>query len=329
MDLVGAVADRTVMVTGATSGLGLAAAHGFARAGARLHIVARDPHRAEEARASIIERSGNENVHMHLADLSRPGQVRALADTFERHHGLLDILVNNAGVLPTERQRTPEGFELAFATNVLSPFLLTNLLVPALSRARPSRIITVTSGGMYTRRLDVEDLQLERREFDGPTFYAHTKRAEVILTELWAERLASLGITAHAMHPGWADTPGLASSMPRFHRLIRPLLRDAQQGADTILWLAAASEPADRPGELWHDRAWRPKHRVPWTRESAGERDRLWNELVRASGLSEQSLAEAEDAAPPQSVPTNVDYPTTHPPRNVREGEPWPAIAQQ
>ena len=109
MDLVGAVADRTVMVTGATSGLGLAAAHGFARAGARLHIVARDPHRAEEARASIIERSGNENVHMHLADLSRPGQVRALADTFERHHGLLDILVNNAGVLHPERRAHPGG----------------------------------------------------------------------------------------------------------------------------------------------------------------------------------------------------------------------------
>ena len=299
------------MVTGATSGLGFAAAHGFAGAGARLHIVARDPHRGEKARESIIDRSGNQNVQVHLADLSRPSQVRALADAFELHHGRLDVLVNNAGVLPTERKHTPEGFELAFATNLLGPFLLTNLLTPALSRARPSRIITVTSGGMYTRRLDIEDLQLEGREFDGPTFYAHTKRAEVILTELWAKRLASFGITAHAMHPGWADTPGLASSLPRFHRLIRPLLRDAQQGADTILWLAAASEPAAHPGELWHDRALRPKHRVPWTRESASEKEALWSELARVSGWSEQSLAEADRAAHPRSAPPTSVEPTT------------------
>ena len=124
------------------------------------------------------------------------------------------MLVNNAGVLPSGASGTADGVELTFATNVLGPFLLTSLLLPALRVGRPSRVITVSSGGMYTARLDAGDPQLERREFDGPRFYAHTKRAEVVLNRAWSERHAGDGIAFHAMHPGWADTAGLRSSLP-------------------------------------------------------------------------------------------------------------------
>jgi NAD(P)-dependent dehydrogenase (short-subunit alcohol dehydrogenase family) len=138
---------------------------------------------------------------------------------------------------------------------------------------------------MYTRKLDVEDLQSTRGDFDGPAAYARTKRAEVVLTEMLAERLAGTGVVVHAMHPGWADTPGVQSSLPRFHALTRPLLRTPAQGADTIVWLGAAAAPAQSSGGFWHDRRERPTHRVPWTRESPADRDALWAACEQLSGL--------------------------------------------
>jgi hypothetical protein len=145
---------------------------------------------------------------------------------------------------------------------------------------------------MYSQRLDADDLQLAGRDYDPPAFYAHTKRCEVILTELWAERLRGTGVTAHSMHPGWADTPGVQSSLPRFRKLTRPLLRDADQGADTIFWLASAPEPASNPGLFWHDREPRTLHRVPWTREAPADRERLWNECERLTGTADAVASE-------------------------------------
>jgi dehydrogenase/reductase SDR family protein 12 len=212
--------------------------------------------------------------------------VRRFAAAFQERVRALDVLVNNAGVLTLRRERTSTGLELTFATNVLGPFLLTELLLPKLRAAAPSRVITVSSGGMYTARLDVNDPQLDRREFDGPAFYAHTKRAEVVLNGLWAQRHAADGVAFHAMHPGWADTGGLRSSLPRFHRLMRPLLRDSRQGADTIVWLATARALEPPSGGFWQDRAPRPEHRLPRTRETRPERERFWTYCERLSGIA-------------------------------------------
>ena len=137
---------------------------------------------------------------------------------------------------------------------------------------------------MYARGIDIADLQSEQGDFDGPAVYARAKRAQVILSELWAERLSGTGVVVHAMHPGWADTPGLRSSLPRFHALARPFLRTAEDGADTTLWLGAADGPARTTGSFWHDRAIRPTHRVPWTKESAEDRAQLWRTCVELSG---------------------------------------------
>jgi len=183
------------------------------------------------------------------------------------------VLVNNAGVLTQERELSADGIELTLATNVIGPFLLTELLIPALERSAPSRIVNVSSGGMYTQKLQADDLQSEQEDFDGPTVYARTKRAEVILTAMWAGRLAATGITVHAVHPGSADTPEVRSSLPRFYRVTRPLLRSPNQGADTILWLGAAAEPAQSSGGFWHNRRRRPTHLLPGPekpRRSAG-----------------------------------------------------------
>jgi len=274
---------RVVLVTGATSGIGRAAAEGFARLGASVKMLARDPRRAERARAEIVARSGNVGVEVELCDLSDLAAVREFAARFSAQASRLDVLVNNAGVLTGERVLTTDGIELTLATNVLGPFVLTNMLTGLLEHSAPSRVINVSSGGMYTQRLHVDDLQMTGEEFDGTVAYARTKRIEVVLTELWAERLRDTGVVVHAMHPGWVDTPGLAASLPRFHRLTSPLLRTPQQGADTIVWLGAASEPGHSSGRFWHDRRARPANRVPWTKESAEERGRLWLECERLS----------------------------------------------
>ncbi len=276
-----------MLVTGATSGLGRAAAEGFAGLGASVRLLVRSAERGAAAREEIVAATGNEDVAIGLADLSDLASVRAYAERFAADEPRLDVLVNNAGFLPAERALSPDGIELTFATNVLGPFLLTNLLIPLLRASAPARIISVSSGGMYTERIDVDDLETERRDFDGPAVYARTKRAQVILTEQWAARLAGTGVVAHAMHPGWADTPGVQTSLPTFRRVTRPLLRTPQEGADTIVWLGAAPEPAQSTGGFWHDRRERPTHRVPWTKESAADRERLWAACVRMSGWTD------------------------------------------
>lgn len=281
---------RSVLLTGASSGIGEAACVDLAGAGARVHMVVRNRAKGEESLARVRAASGSDALELHECDVSSLASVRAFADGFAASGAPLHVLVNNAGVLPPERAHTGEGVELTFATNVLGPFLLTALLLPLLRRSAPARVINVASGGMYTQRLDCDDPQLERREFDGSRFYAHTKRAEVALTEEWAERTKGEGVVFHSMHPGWVATPGVESSLPRFNRVMGPLLRDPRQGAETIVWLAGAAEPAASSGDFWHDRRTRPKHRVPWTREDARDRRRFFEYCDRLSGARTASV---------------------------------------
>jgi dehydrogenase/reductase SDR family protein 12 len=272
---------QVCLVTGATSGLGLVTAEGLARLGAAVYMLARNEGKGKWVREGIIRRTGNENVHLEIADLGSLASVRDFAARFLDRERRLDVLINNAGVLLSERELSVDGFELSFATNVLGPFLLTTLLIPLLEAGAPSRIINVSSGGMYAQKLDVEDLQFERKPFNGVTAYAQAKRAQVILTELWAEKLVGSGITVNAMHPGWADTPGVRTSIPRFHRLARRGLRTPEQGADTIIWLAVAESVAGTSGRFWLDRRERGTHLLPGTQSSDRDRQWLWDECVR------------------------------------------------
>lgn len=286
---------RTVLVTGATSGLGFAAATGFARLGATVHLAVRNRERGEDARARILEH-GTAEVHVGVCDLSHLSGVRAFVDAFTADNPRLDLLVNSAGVLTQKRELSPDGIELMLATNVIGPFLLTNLLIPLLKPSAPARIINVSSGGMYTQKIRVDDLQSERGEFDGPAVYARSKRAEVVLTELFARQLVGSGVVAHSMHPGWADTGGIRDALPRFYRVTRPLLRTADQGADTIVWLGAAEEPAETSGGFWHDRRRRTTHLLPGTRETDEDRRLLWARCEALSGVGV--------GAPQQDSPT-------------------------
>jgi dehydrogenase/reductase SDR family member 12 len=293
--IAGSLRDQTALVTGGTSGIGEAAAEGLLLAGATVHLLGRDPGRTREAVRKLGSRvpGAEDRLHPETCDLSELADVRRFSESFLARHGRLDVLVNNAGVLPPSRQQTSEGVELTFATNVLGPFLLTSLLLPALAATESPRVITVASGGMYTARLRADDLELRRESYDGSRAYAHTKRIEVILNRLWAEHHGSDGFLFHSMHPGWVATPGLRRSLPRFERLMRPALRSPRQGADTIVWLATAPLPRSAGGAFWHDRVRRPEHRLPGTRETESERRLLWDSCERLSALSTQASRSA------------------------------------
>ena len=242
---------RTVVVTGATSGLGLSAARSLAGLGARVVLVGRNPEKAEVARQDVVAASGNDNIAVQLADLGVMAEVRALAARLLKSEPAIHVLINNAAVLPDKRELTAEGLEQTFATDLLSPYLLTELLLPRLRTSAPARIVNVLSGGMYLSGLEADDLEYEQGKFDGSRAYARAKRALMVLTEQWAEELDGSGVAVNAMHPGWADTPGVADSLPGFHGLMKPLLRSPEQGADTIVWLAATPEAAQASGGFY------------------------------------------------------------------------------
>lgn len=268
-----ALAGRTAIVTGARTGLGLATAIGLARLGAVVRMVVRDADRAAAAADEVRDAVPGAAVELDECDVSVLDDVRRYAAGLT---GPVHLLVHNAGVMPTGRAENSDGNELMFATHVLGPHLLTHLLRDRLADGAPSRVIWVSSGGMYGQRLSLSDPRSTRGEYKPTKVYARTKRMQVVLAELWAERLAATGISVHAMHPGWADTPGVATSLPTFRTVTRPILRDPAQGADTVVWLAAASPSTVGTGRFWHDRAARPTHYLSRTREDPADRERLW-----------------------------------------------------
>lgn len=283
------LSGRLCVVTGANSGLGLEASRQLAALGADVVMVGRNPERLEPARASVEESArAGASVTSEVIDLSSLESVRGGAERLLAENPKIDVLVNNAGVLLDSRQVSADGIELTLATNVLGPFLLTELLVPALARAAserpPARIINVSSGGMYSEAVKLNDLQSAREKWSGSAVYARTKRMQVMLTEYWAEQLADQRIVVSAMHPGWADTPGVESSLPTFHKIVGKALRTPAEGADTITWLAAASEPAQSSGGFWQDRAERPVNRRPGTASAEGDEQRLAAKLAELIG---------------------------------------------
>lgn len=258
-----------VAITGANSGLGLAATRALAARGATVWMLCRDPARGEAARAGVAG-----DARLAILDVSDLERVRGL--DLPRP----DVLVHNAGALHDTRLSVG-GLESTVATHVVGPWLLGH-------RLRAPTTIWVSSGGMYTQRLDVDRVFDPPEPFDGVVAYARCKRAQVVI----ARRLGQ-----HAMHPGWADSPGVAKSLPRFHRYTKSVLRTPEEGADTVVWLAIRrpEQPA-----FWFDRAPAPEHALPWTRHKPEEEDRLLDRLRELTGVGPGSRT-AGGAAPSRS----------------------------
>uniref|UniRef100_A0A3B5MLY8 Dehydrogenase/reductase (SDR family) member 12 n=1 Tax=Xiphophorus couchianus TaxID=32473 RepID=A0A3B5MLY8_9TELE len=252
-DLDANLSDRCFMVTGANSGIGKATAQEIAKRGGTVHMVCRNKERAETAKGEIVAQSKNENVHVHIVDMSSARQVWEFAQSFSQNNKL-HVLINNAGCMVNQRELTEEGLEKNFATNTLGTYILTTALIPALEKVEDPRVVTVSSGGMLTQKLNVDDLQFEKGTFDGTMAYAQNKRQQVILTERWASQHKEIHFSS--MHPGWADTPGKALSSPEeFHKQILSKLRTEAMGADTVVWLAVSPAAVKLPsGQFFQDR---------------------------------------------------------------------------
>lgn len=279
---------RRVLVTGANSGLGYATARAILAADGQACITVRSEEKGEQTLSALAHDLGRhigeirELASYDLLDLAELSSVHSFAQRWLDRGERLDAIVHNAGALFADREETVDGLERTYQIHVVAPFLLTSLLLPTLIADAPSRVISVTSGGMYAEPLDVTRVD-SPTDYRGTVAYARAKRAQVTLTRQWARRFGGRGVRFHAAHPGWALTPGVESSLPGFRRLTGPILRDASQGADTIAWLALTPEVLE-DGRLWHDRRPRLEHKVPWTRTDPAEAERLWDRVCRDAG---------------------------------------------
>ena len=267
------LAGRVCLVSGANSGIGLQTSLALAERGATVWMLCRDPERGRQAAREVRRRSGSRRVHLGLLDISDLDAVRRFARGLDTPR--VDVLVHNAGVLPDARLLSPQGHEITLATHVLGPWLLTRELLSRLKASSDARVVIVSSGGMYAHRLSLDDIEWRRRPYDGVAAYAQTKRMQVVMAQLLAEDADFRGIAVSAMHPGWADTPAVRTSLPRFWRAMQGRLRTPAQGADTVIWLASSASARGSTGQFWFDRAPRSPHLLPWTRESAAERAAL------------------------------------------------------
>ena len=239
------MAGKTILVTGATSGLGFATAGALAAGGARVVLGARDPERGEDARQRISAASSNEDVHVVIGDLSSQASLLQMVDDLQRRFDRLDVLINNAGIDVGKREVTVDRLELTFAVNYMAPFLLTTRLLGMLEASAPARVLNVVSSGYKGGRLNFGDLQSERR-FSGQRAYNDSKLALVVFTYELARRLADSGVTANAVDPGFVRGTGIGRTLPLGYQVIGiltwPFMANVQKGADTTIW--AATDPA-------------------------------------------------------------------------------------
>jgi NAD(P)-dependent dehydrogenase (short-subunit alcohol dehydrogenase family) len=276
----GSMAGQVAAVTGATSGLGLATARGLLALGAQVRLVVRDVEKGERVRRELLAEVPDGEVTVDRCDVGDLDDVRRFATALLASVDRLDVLVHNAGAMPAERTESPQGHELSMSLHVLAPVLMTELLAPVLVEG--ARVVLVTSGGMYGQSLRSDDPEYRQGDYSPTTAYARSKRAQVELLPVLQQRWPALHVWA--THPGWADTPGVQTSLPGFRRLTRPILRDADGGAETTVWLAAV-DPAPPGGSLWHDRRQRPAHLLRRTHPRAGAVDRMWQWVQEQTGV--------------------------------------------
>lgn len=251
------------LVTGATGGIGKAVALMAAKKGAEVFAVGRNRGALETLVSESLGFDGK--IHPVLCDLASIAAIDEMARNWKQSTDI-DVLVNCVGILNRDYSSTHEGFETTYVTNLLGHFHLTETLAHLGCISTGSTIINVTSGGMFNVPLNLPMLNADKKVYNGFAAYASHKRAQVALTDHWRETYRHLGIHAYVVHPGWADTAGVQSSLPTFRKILKPILRNAAQAADTIIWLAA-SRPTAIADRVWFDRKQRTTHAYTHTRQ--------------------------------------------------------------
>jgi retinol dehydrogenase-14 len=282
--------DKTILVTGATNGIGFHAAIALAQRGARVVMVGRDARRTETAVADVVARTGSREVSSLIADFSVQADIRRLADAFRARHARLDVLVNNAGQVNKARGVTADGLEMTFAVNHLGYFLLTNLLADLLVRSAPARVVTVSSIGHRQGTLDFDDLGFARGGYSIMRAYSRSKLANVLFAAELARRLAGTGVTSNSLHPGsvntriWSGAPLWAR--PLIQIFLRPFFISPARGASYIVDLATRPELAGVTGRYFEQGVMIDP--APLARDPALAA-RLWDASAALVGLSPTS----------------------------------------
>jgi dehydrogenase/reductase SDR family protein 12 len=252
---------QTWLVTGASGGIGEAVVAAATRRGATVIAVAR----SSEKLATLAALSPQRIIAVQ-GDLSLVADTRRVLREVLALNRKLDVLVNNVGVLIDDLTLTAEGFETSYATNILNHFVLTEGLLEANAFQSEAAVINMSSGGMYNAPLTLDYMGMKTPgKYSGVYAYAVAKRGQAELTKYWQALHGARGMHFYVMHPGWADTAGVRTAMPRFRRMLRLVLRNNAQGADTAIWLAATRPTKEGPEAFWFDRAPRPPHAYPAT----------------------------------------------------------------
>ena len=279
---------KTVVITGATTGIGRAAAEELARQGARIVFTARDAAKAGATLAQLKAIAPGAQHDWVLADLTTIAAMKACGAALATKAGRIDVLVNNAGAIFDHREVTTDGLEKTFAVNHMAYFVVTEALRPNL--APRARIVSTASGAHAAGRLDFADLQSAQR-YSAMTAYGTSKLCNILWTCAFSRRLASTGVTANCFHPGGVNT-GFADNTTGLLRtvmgLVKPFMLTPQKGADTLVWLASAREIEGRTGGYWAKRK--------LVQPSAAARDpdnvaRLWAESARIAGWPQLAVA--------------------------------------
>jgi NAD(P)-dependent dehydrogenase (short-subunit alcohol dehydrogenase family) len=287
---MGEMDGKTILITGATNGIGKVAALALAKKGATVVIVGRNPAKTAETVAEIKAQSGNTNVESIVADLSSMAEVRKVAEAFKANHSRLDVLINNAGAVFAKRQETVDGYEMTFAFNHLAYFLLTNLLLDTLKASAPARIVSVSSEAQTNGRINFDDLNAKNGYgMGGFGAYSNSKLANVMFTYELARRLEGTGVTANVLHPGLVGT-GFGKNnggLMRFAmRILSPFSLTPEQGADTIIYLASSPEVEGVTSKYWDKR--KAVKSIDASYDISAQQ-RLWTVSEQMTGLTEKA----------------------------------------
>lgn len=275
------LAGKVILVTGATEGIGKAAALDFAKRGATVAITGRNKEKSERVVRELIEGSGSSAVELYLGDLSVLSGMRSVVSAFRARHDRLDVLVNNAGGVFSSYELTEDGIEKTFALNHVAYFVVTTGLLDLLEKSPDARVVSTSSAAHQMGKLDATNMDavVKRDGKAGFGAYGDSKLANILFTTELARRLAGKGVTANCIHPGWVHT-GFAlnntgTTLAFLTGLAAPLFaRSPEKGAETVIWLATSPEAASFNGEYFHDK--KPYRRSSRSRDEAAAKA-LWD----------------------------------------------------